>query len=167
MESTLNLQLLTPVDWRVLRAARLQALRDSPDAFLSKYDDESRLSELDWRRVVDAATWIVAQEADTVIGLACSLGDQDEPWVRHIESIWVAPSHRRRGVFRSLVWALSEMEHRSGVKELLLWVLEDNDRAQRAYETLGFEPTGERQYLPALGRFERRFRLQIRQPRSL
>jgi RimJ/RimL family protein N-acetyltransferase len=41
-------------------------------------------------------------------------------------------------------------------------VLEDNHGAQRAYETLGFEPTGERQFLPALGRFERRLSLGIR-----
>jgi RimJ/RimL family protein N-acetyltransferase len=45
-----------------------------------------------------------------------------------------------------------------GVSELLLWVLEDNHDAQRAYEALGFEPTGERQFLLPFGRFERRFR---------
>jgi len=41
MESTLELDLLTPVDWRVLRAARLYALLDSPDAFTSSYAYES------------------------------------------------------------------------------------------------------------------------------
>jgi|GEM_PF-6474107 len=30
-----------------------------------------------------------------------------------------------------------------------------------AYQALGFEPTGERQYLPAFGRFERRLRLAL------
>ena len=49
----------------------------------------------------------------------------------------------------------------AGVTDLLLWVLEDNHDAQRAYEALGFEPTGERQFLPDLGRFERRLRLGI------
>ncbi len=45
--------------------------------------------------------------------------------------------------------------------ELMLWVLEDNHDAQRAYQVLGFESTGERQYLPAFGQFERRLRLEI------
>jgi ribosomal protein S18 acetylase RimI-like enzyme len=162
MESTLNLRLLTDVDWQVLRAARLQALRDSPDAFMSRYDHESRLSELAWRRLFDAATWIVAQEAEDVVGLARSVDDPTMPCVRHVESIWVAPTHRRRGVFRALLSALAEMERRMGVAELLLWVLEDNHDAQHAYRILGFEPTGERQFVPALGRFERRFRLNIR-----
>jgi len=51
-----------------------------------------------------------------------------------------------------------------GVTELMLWVLEDNYGAQRAYQALGFVPTGERQFLPALGRFERRLSLQLISP---
>jgi ribosomal protein S18 acetylase RimI-like enzyme len=164
VESTLNLSLLTPVDWEVLRRARLNALRDSPHAFLSHYEHESGLSELEWRRLFNAASWIVAQEAENVVGLAGSLAEPAMPWIRHVESIWVAPTHRRRGIFRALLSALAEVERSRGVTDLLLWVLEDNHDAQRAYETLGFEPTGERQYLPALDRFERRFRLRIRNP---
>ena len=33
---------------------------------------------------------------------------------------------------------------------MLLWVLEDNHVARRAYAALGFQPTGERQYLSTL-----------------
>ena len=164
MESTLNLQLLSLVDWRLLKEVRLRALQDSPHAFMSSYDNELRLSDWEWRRMFDAATWVVAREADDVVGLARSVGEPTRPWTRHVESIWVAPTHRRRGVFRGLLYALAEVEREMGVTDLLLWVLEDNHDAQRAYETLGFEPTGERQFLPDLGRFERRFRLAITHP---
>ena len=162
MQPTLELHQLTPVEWPVLRAARLQALRESPHAFMSRYDHESRLSELEWRRLFDAATWIVAQEGEDVVGLARSVGEPATPWARHVESIWVAPTHRRRGVFRALLSALTDVERRMGVSDLLIWVLEDNQNAQRAYETVGFRLTGERQFLPGLGRFERRLRLRIR-----
>jgi ribosomal protein S18 acetylase RimI-like enzyme len=162
MESILELQLLTPIDWRVLKAARLGALRDSPHAFMSCYDHEWRLGELEWRRMFDASTWIVARETEDVVGLARSVSEPSRPRVRHLESIWVAPANRRRGVFRALLNGLVEIERRQGVTQLMLWVLEDNQDAQRAYETLGFVPTGERQFLPALGRFERRLRLGVR-----
>jgi ribosomal protein S18 acetylase RimI-like enzyme len=162
MESILDLQLLSSVDWQILKAARLRALQDSPHAFMSRYDDELRLSDWEWRRMFDASTWVVARDADGVVGLARSVGDPTRPWTRHVESIWVAPTHRRRGVFRGLLYALAEVEREMGVTELVLWVLEDNHDAQRAYETLGFEPTGESQFLPDLGRFERRFKLGIR-----
>jgi GNAT superfamily N-acetyltransferase len=162
MESILDLQLLSPVEWQILKAVRLRALQDSPHAFMSRCDDELRLSDWEWRRMFDASTWIVARDTDDVVGLARSVGDPLRPWTRHVESIWVAPTHRRRGVFRGLLYALAEVERGMGVTDLLLWVLEDNHDAQRAYETLGFEPTGESQFLPDLGRFERRFKLGIR-----
>jgi ribosomal protein S18 acetylase RimI-like enzyme len=160
MELTLNFDLLAPVDWRMLRVARLQALLDSPHAFTSSYAHESRWGEPDWRGTFTAATWIVARETESVVGLARSVGEP-EVLARHVESIWVAPTHRRRGVFRHLLHALAGVERRTGVRDLLLWVLEDNHEARSAYEALGFRSTGERQYLPALGRFERRLRLSL------
>jgi ribosomal protein S18 acetylase RimI-like enzyme len=161
MELTLDVDLLAPVDWPVLRRARLEALLDSPRAFASSFAHESRWEEPEWRRLFDAATWIVAREAQNVVGLARSVGEPGLPSARHVESIWVEPTHRRLGVFRHLVHALAEIERRTGVTELLLWVLEDNHDAQRAYEALGFEPTGEQQFLPVAGRFEWRMRLGI------
>jgi ribosomal protein S18 acetylase RimI-like enzyme len=164
MQATLDLQLLSPADWRTLRDVRLRALRDSPHAFLSRYDCELLLGEREWRQLLDSATWVVAREGEDVVGLARSVAESAHPWRRHIESMWVAPTHRRRGVSRALLDALADKERRAGVTELLLWVLEDNDHAQGAYATLGFEPTGERQFLPDLGRFERRFKLSITHP---
>lgn len=159
LASTLNLLVLTPNDWQMLRAARLRALLDSPQAFTSTYARESGWGELDWRRTFDPGIWIVAQEAENVIGIASSVRAPERPATRHLESIWTAPTHRRRGVFRALLRAVAEIESLMRVTELLLWVLEGNHAAQRAYEALGFEPTGERQLLPAFGRFERRLRL--------
>ena len=163
MQSTLDLDLLTPHDWRVVRSARLKALLDSPHAFTSSYAREAAWGERQWRRMFNAATWIVARELEDVIGLARSVSEPVQPAARHVESVWVAPTHRRRGVFRDLLLTIAETERQSGVTDLLLWVLEDNHDAQRAYEALGFEATGERQFLPAVGRFERRLRLGVRQ----
>jgi ribosomal protein S18 acetylase RimI-like enzyme len=162
MELTLELDLLAPVDWRVLREARLAALLDSPYAVTSTYAHESRWQEREWQRLLDAATWIVARERDEVVGLVKSLTEPAHPTTRYVESAWVAPTHRRLGVLRALLRALVEIDGPIGVTDLMLWVLEENHDAQRAYEALGFEPTGDRQFLPSLGRFERRLRLGIR-----
>jgi ribosomal protein S18 acetylase RimI-like enzyme len=161
MESTLELQLLGPTDWWILRAARLEALLDSPDAFTSSYAHELEWGEWEWQQVFDAATWVVARDVESVIGMARSVIEPEQPEARHVESAWVAPKHRRRGVFRTLLHALAEMHRQTGVTDLMLWVLEDNNEAWGAYEALGFEPTGERQYLPDCGRFERRLRLAL------
>lgn len=167
LQSTLELQLLTPDDWQLLRKVRLEALRESPHAFMSTYAHESEWAEAQWRGVFDDATWIVAHEAMSLIGLARSVGEPGRPTVRDVESIWVAPTHRRRGIFRGLLHTLAEMERRNGVTELLLWILEDNHDAQCAYEALGFELTEERQFLHTVGRFERRLRLELNTHRTL
>jgi ribosomal protein S18 acetylase RimI-like enzyme len=164
MASTLELDLLTPLDWRMLRAARLYALLDSPEAFTSRYADESAWSQLDWQRSLHAATWIVASEAQNVIGLAKSVSVPALPASRYVESAWVAPKHRRRGVLGALLHGLAEISRRMGVTELMLWVLEDNYAADSAFRALGFEPTGDRQYLALIGQFERRLRREINEP---
>ena len=66
------------------------------------------------------------------------------------------------GLYYALCFTgLAEIDRQMGVTELMLWVLEDNHDAQRAYQVLGFESTGDRQYLPGFGQFERRLRIEI------
>jgi RimJ/RimL family protein N-acetyltransferase len=64
-------------------------------------------------------------------------------------------------VLRALLQRLAKIDRQMGVTELMLWVLENNHDAQRAYQVIGFESTDDRQYLPAVGQFERRLRLGI------
>ncbi len=161
MESTLHLQVLTPVDWPLLKAARLEALKDSPHAFMSRYEVEWRWSDAEWQRAIEAATWVVAYEAEKAIGLARSVIEASRPRVRYLESIWVDPAHRRRGIFSALLQKLADLARHLDVHELVLWVLEDNHPARHAYQAVGFEPTGQRQFLPELGRFELQLRVGV------
>ena len=152
----LDVRVLAPGDWHVLRTIRLRALAESPHAFTSHYHRESRWNEHQWRRCLDSAHWIVAVEGDQLIGLAGLVDCHPEQ--QHIESIWVAPTHRNRGVFRSLLDDLIEIARRAGLTDLWLWVLEDNVCARSAYERLGFEWTGERQPIRP-GHWRRELRL--------
>ena len=142
MHSGLNLRFLRPADWWTLRQVRLAALRDSPHAFTSHYGHERQWAETEWRRTLKSSTWIVAQTAGEVAGLARSVREPRIPKARNLESIWVAPIYRHQGVCRDLVLALADRERRMGATDLLLWVLDGNHDALRAYEALGFQPTG-------------------------
>jgi ribosomal protein S18 acetylase RimI-like enzyme len=152
---------LEPGDWHVLRTIRLRALAESPRAFTSHYHRESRWNEHQWRRRFDAAHWIVAVDDGELIGLA-GLVDCHPEDPHHIESIWVAPGYRNRGVFRSLLDGLIEIARRGGLTDLWLWVLEDNVCARSVYERLGFVWTGEKQPIrPGHRRRELRLRRAI------
>jgi ribosomal protein S18 acetylase RimI-like enzyme len=161
MHSGLDFRFFRPADWRTLRQVRLAALRDSPHAFTSRYAYERRWTERDWRRTLNSSTSIVAQQAGEVTGLARSVRERGISRARNLESIWVAPIYRHQGVCRDLVLALAERERRMGATRLLLWVLEGNHDALRAYNALGFQPMGEPQFLPAFGRWEQRLDVQV------
>jgi ribosomal protein S18 acetylase RimI-like enzyme len=139
-------------------------LRDSPNAFTSAYQREAAWREDEWRARLAAAVWVVAIEAGFVIGIAGLVAGQPPHDERHIESIWVAPRHRRRGVFRSLVGELAEIGRGLRLRELPLWVLEENTDAWQAYQRVGFVPTGERQTIGPDQRYERRLRLALTEP---
>ncbi|MHA6621402.1 GNAT family N-acetyltransferase [Pseudonocardia sp. DLS-67] len=154
-------RVLTRADWLVLRETRLRALGDSPHAYIARYRSESRWSEREWRERFDDAAWAVAVDRFDVVGLVGLVGGRP-PEAHHVESMWVAPTHRRRGVSRILVNTMADLGRRAGLTHLMLWVLEDNVAAWQAYARLGFVPTGERQPIdPAGPRFERRLRLDI------
>ena len=92
--------------------------------------------------------------------------DPTTPGSRMVESIWVKPTHRKRGVFRAMLKRLIELERANGARDLVLWVLEDNDDAREVYRRLGFAWTGIRQaLLSEADRFERRLRLRLTAPR--
>ncbi len=64
-----------------------------------------------------------------------------------IQSVYVDPAHRRRGVFKRLYEeTLHRARTRPGVCGLRLYVEAENRRAQRAYERLGMKLTGYRLY---------------------
>jgi len=159
INAVLDIKLLASEDWQLLKATRLRALCNSPAAFVSDYALEVHKTDEQWRELLTAATWVVAMEAGVVIGIAAlfpgHLGSE-----QHIESIWVAPTHRQSGVFSTLLNALVDRERKRGTRDLALWVLENNHDAKAAYTRLGFVPTGERQPL-SRDRFEMRLRLKI------
>jgi GNAT superfamily N-acetyltransferase len=156
-----DVKVLTPDDWRMLRTARLAALEDSPHAFTSSYDRESKWEDLKWQRSLTTSTWVVACDGQNVIGLAKSIEARWRPASRYVESVWVAPTHRRRGVLGALLYTLAETCRPMGVTELRLWVLLDNRVAINAYRALRFVAFGKPHRLRVLGPFEQQFRFRI------
>ena len=56
-----------------------------------------------------------------------------------IQSVYVVPAARRRGVFRALHAAVEERAREAGAVGLRLYVETENTRAQATYEGLGME----------------------------
>ena len=66
----------------------------------------------------------------------------DEVYRGELYAVYLRQEHQRRGVGRRLACAVAKGLLSAGFESMLLWVLEDNRRARRFYESLGGELVG-------------------------
>ena len=87
------------------------------------------------------ARYLVAEEAGEIVGFAGAWIVLDEA---HITNIAVEESRRGRGIGRKLTEALLQYAANLGVCYATLEVRRSNQRAQKLYQSLGFEYVGVR-----------------------
>ena len=139
----------------VLRGVRLAALKESPTAFGSTYEDESRRSDTDWAdrarsgaQGVDRVTFFAVADGH-VVGLVGGYRPEPNGSGAEFVSMWTSPEVRRTGVARALVSEVVGWAQEAAATTLHLWVTDGNEPAQRLYASMGFRETGERQPLPS------------------
>ncbi|MBE9006814.1 GNAT family N-acetyltransferase [Fortiea sp. LEGE XX443] len=147
----MEIRFLNSQDAVVYRELRLQALRESPTAFGSSYEQESLLSLTDFaarlRLHNDSANGIFGAfgNRNRLIGM---LGFSRESRLKraHIASLWsmyVLPEFRRRGVGATLLdEALSHAQRLDGLRQIILTVTTNNLAAYSLYKSRGFERFG-------------------------
>ncbi|HEY1221984.1 MAG TPA: GNAT family N-acetyltransferase [Acidimicrobiales bacterium] len=126
-----------------LRAIRLEALGDTPEAYGSTFEESAAWSERQWRRV--AKTWnYYLGECDGVVRGMVSGGYNDQhPGTCWLYGMYVAPSARGSGLATELVEAVVAWARAQGARELFLHVTASVARARAFYHKVGFVETGE------------------------
>ena len=137
--TTVEINLLRPGDWPILRAARLAALRDSPDAFVAFLEVEEERTPNEWIAGIESSSWVVARDGDDILSIARLVASGASDCKEYfIESVWVTPRHRREGLVRKMLWRLERQARAEGAACLNLWVLDTNFLAYDAYVKLDF-----------------------------
>ena len=139
-----KIDLIGPDDWQDLRSVRLAAVTDSPDAFVTTVSAEEARTPAEWIAIIRRSTWVAARDDGEVVGIAClAAADPGAPHERFVESVWVAPLHRRRGLLRDMLQRLEGRARAEDAGRLQLWVLETN-AVYHIYRRLDFTPMSER-----------------------
>jgi ribosomal protein S18 acetylase RimI-like enzyme len=149
----MELTRITPATAMQFKSARLAALQDSPAAFGSTYAREVKLADADWlsrseRWVGENAVGYLAMDAGQPVGLVVSHIDEHDRAKAHANSMWVSPTHRRQGVGRMLIDAITAWSRDNGAHWLYLMVTSSNHAAIKFYEQNGFTMTGRTQPYP-------------------
>ena len=138
-----------------LRELRLRALRTSPEAFASRFEDfRERPAEFwdEWsRRAASGAdeVTLVAIDGGRWLGMVGARLLDDRPGSAWLERLWVDPAARGGGLGAELIEAVADWSRGRGAVRLELSVTENNAAAAALYERCGFSPTGRRRPLPA------------------
>jgi len=131
-----------------LRAIRLRALRDSPEAFGSTLEDALARSTEDWSQQILSLPTFVAVDDGLDVGMVRGAPDETRVDTAWLLSMWVAPEARRMGVGGRLVGAVIDWARSIGARRLLLDVGDGQAPAIALYERKGFSPNGEVGSLP-------------------
>lgn len=139
---------LLPSDVELFRSLRMQALEDSPDAYVETIE---AARDCDWQ--ARTARLSLSDSADVVAYVACIgalpigmilAGHKDHNDCPFLAAMWVHPDFRRRGVGHSLVAQALAFLRSSAQRHVSLWVTETHIGVFQFYESLGFQRTGAR-----------------------
>ncbi|WP_260397075.1 GNAT family N-acetyltransferase [Variovorax sp. KBW07] len=148
LQEPMQIRRLDSADAPAYQALRLHALQESPTAFGSSYEEErdtpigmieTRLAPNPDRHVFGA--FVEAQ----LVGMA-GLVRESGLKARHrgfIRAMYVAPSHRGKGIARHLLTeALALAQRMPGLLQVTLSVTAGNESATALYRSFGFETYG-------------------------
>jgi len=138
-----------------LRAFRLRALADAPDAFGTTLAEAGQRPLADWddraRRdaVSETSTILLAVEGDCWCGMVGAVVVPASPDTAELISMWVDPAYRRRGTALALTDAVVQWARAVGVAHVRLSVTETNVPARSLYVRAGFAATGHTEQHPS------------------
>ncbi len=133
---------------QLYRAVRLEALRDSPEAFSTRYEDAVARSDQSWADQADStatgsdrATFLIIQ--DRPVGMAALYRDVNDPEVGELIQMWVAPEVRGGSSAHDLLLEIFRWAGSRRFLRVRAEVMRDNARALRFYEKFGFAVSAE------------------------
>ena len=149
----ITIRRVTPEIAMLFKEVRLRALKDTPKAFGSTYEQESQFPDSEW--VQRANRWngekgigFLALDDGTGCGIAGGFLNEQDATRAQLVAMWTAPAYRQRGVGRMLVEEVHAWARGRGARTLLLMVTSVNEPAMRFYDRLGFTRTGRTEAYP-------------------
>ncbi|UOD32137.1 GNAT family N-acetyltransferase [Massilia violaceinigra] len=145
----MHLRRLTPSDASAYQSLRLAALRESPTAFSSSYEDEcdTPLSVIEAHMAPDSGrNRFGAFDGEALAGVV-GVGREGAAKLRHkafVGGMVVAPAWRNKGVGRQLLaHALAFADALPGVRQVTLTITAGNAAALALYASMGFRVFGQ------------------------
>jgi GNAT superfamily N-acetyltransferase len=145
---TITVLRVIPEHWQHLRAVRLIALAESPQAFGQTLAQAFAMLDADWqeRCRLDATgaerACFIAWAQNDPVGMAGTFLQKDDPRTCAVWGMWTSPRVRRQGIGTQLLRAAEDWARAAGATRLTFWVSDANAEAAAFYRGQGYAPTG-------------------------
>lgn len=168
--SPISVRRVASSTWADFRQVRLDALRESPEAFSATRAEEEALDEAAWLERVRRSPRFVAERDGAVVGTASvgshrtqdgaegalledltDAGEAESATIAEIYGLWVTPTARGTGVATALVDAACQQARDDGRSHIVYWVSTSNGRAVAFASGLGFRPSDSRRSMRGVG----------------
>lgn len=125
--------------WHLYRDMRLSALKNTPTAFASSFEQEKQFNEEVWRQNIDNMWFAVSH--DQLIGMVGLLliEQKNNTHIGYLVSLWVLPEFQKRKAGQALIRELQNFATKNNLIKIALEVTASNREAVGLYEKMGFK----------------------------
>ena len=151
MSDSIKITTIPIEDWKKYRDLRLEALKDSPVAFSSSYEDESSAPDEKWKERLQNAHdektdfILFAKSGDKLVGMVRAFRSQ-EIKIKHIATIYgvyVNPQFRFQRLGAKLLENfINKLKKHPQIVKIKISVVTENSVALKLYQKLGFSTVG-------------------------
>ncbi len=149
-----KIQIITlPSDrWSEFKELRLKAATESPQDIGVTIADVMNRDDADYKTLLDKAlisegAWMVFAEVEgelvAMAGALCVMNHLST--MQHVVkliSVYTVPQFRKKSIATKLIKKLILQLENSGITQVQVWVIQENDSAIKLYEKLGFSKCG-------------------------
>jgi len=140
----IHLSVLPPDDWQTYKEIQLEALREDPQAFGSKYADWVNATDEKWKERPNNPDTIIilAKDGETPLGLVGVHFEENEMNGKegHVWGMFVSKKYRGQGLGRKLMEKIIErVQKTTRITNLQLMVNPHQEVAIQLYVALGFK----------------------------
>jgi GNAT superfamily N-acetyltransferase len=140
---TYTVRRISKGEGKLYQSIRLEALRESPEAFSASYEAALGRDMESWDNQADAAAEggdraIFVVQFDEPVGLAALYRDAENPSQGELVQMWIAPSERGSGIAEVLLNHLFEWAAGNSYETVRAEVTDGNQHALRFYLRYGF-----------------------------
>ncbi len=133
-------------NWQELKKIRLEALKKSPESFLSSFEEENKITDNIWIEKLENSSQFGYFINDEIVGLAGLLIEKVAK-ISHVGtlfSMYVKDDLRGDGIGLALVSFIKDYAKQNNVKHLYLGCNAQNFGAVNLYKKCGFKIYGTR-----------------------